>query len=364
MDRAGVETLVMNVYRRLDRTGLQFDFAVVAADESDYDPEILKLGGRLFRHPHPNAALWPYVQRLYGTLRHQGPFAAVHSHVHHFSGAVLLTARLAGVPVRIAHSHTTNDGRAASAQRRAYRSVMRALISRNATHLLANSRASGTALYGEACDSDRRFQVVPNGVGLAEFVDPSPRFTGLRQELGLSSSVSLIGHVGRFSPAKNHEFLVRIFTALAQRLPTAHLVLAGDGPLRSEFEQQLLRLGLRSRVHMLGVRGDVAEVMRSLDVLVFPSLYEGLGNVVIEAQAAGVPCLVSDVVPPETDLGLGLVHFMSLKQAPQAWAGAVMEAMDVHRPPFSARKEAIETSGYTIEHTCRRLLDIYAPEAN
>jgi glycosyltransferase EpsF len=363
MDCGGVETLVMRVYRRLDRSRLQFDFAV-AQQGCDYDAEILAGGGRLHRLPRPSLGnLVQYSVALATILRRHGPFAAVHSHVHYCSGAVLLAARTAGVPVRIAHSHTTNDGRGASPPRRAYRGLMRRWILANATQLLACSGAAGQALYGDRFRADPRFQVVPNGLEPADYEDRLAEQDSLRRELNLPRGVRLVGHVGRLAPPKNHRFLLEVFAALAEKLPDAHFLLVGEGPLRSEIESQISRMALRQRVSLLGFRSDIPRIMRSLDAFVFPSVFEGLPNTVVEAQASGVPCVVSDSVSPEADLGLGLTSYLSLGATHETWAEAVVRAMDVTHPPWPLRQEAIENNGYAIGHTTALLQRIYQSRA-
>jgi glycosyltransferase EpsF len=363
MDCGGVETLVMRVYRQLDRSGLQFDFAV-AQQGCDYDAEVLAGGGRLHALPRPILGnLVQYSVALATILRRHGPFAAVHSHVHYCSGAVLLAARMAGVPVRIAHSHTTNDGRGSGPPRRAYRGLMRRWILAHATHLLACSGAAGRELYGDQIRADSRFQVVANGLEPADYEDRQSEQDSVRKELGLPRGVRLVGHVGRLAPPKNHRFLLEIFAALAEKLPDVHFLLVGEGPLRSEIESQISRMALRQRVSMLGVRNDIPRIMRSLEVFVFPSLFEGLPTVVVEAQAAGVPCVVSDSVSPEADLGLGLTSYLSLGASRETWVETVVRAMDLSHPPWTLRQEAIENNGYAIGHTTALLQRIYQSRA-
>jgi glycosyltransferase involved in cell wall biosynthesis len=165
--------------------------------------------------------------------------------------------------------------------------------------------------------------------------------------------------VGRFDVQKNHRFLVEIFGSLAARLPTARLVLVGDGSLRPQIEQLVSAKGLEKHVLFLGVRADVPEIMGCLDVFLFPSQYEGLGIVLIEAQMAGVPCVVSNVISDEADLGIGLLHSVSLEAGPEVWVDHVMRALQNNRPDWNLRKEALKRNGYDVKETVKSLIDIY-----
>ncbi len=360
MNRGGAETFIMHVYRHIDRGRVQFDFAVHSPQPGHYDEEIRQLGGRIFILPRPRPATLPaYWQAFKKVLRHKGPFVAVHSHVHFFSGIPLAIAKDQGVPVRIAYSHSTSDGKGDNLFRRMYRWYMLRLIRKSATHLLGNSRASCEALYGPLCWRDGRVEIMRLCIDPAPFALLPQDRRALRSKLGLPLDAILVGHVGRFDRPKNHRFLVEIFCVLARRLPDARLVLVGDGPLRREVERWVAEKGLEERVHFLGVRTDVPEIMGCLDVFLFPSLWEGLGIVLVEAQAAGVSCVVSDVVPDEADLGLGLWYPTSLSAGPETWAERVVEALGASPPPWEVREQALRTHGYDAREVAKRLENLY-----
>jgi len=360
MNRGGAETFIMNVYRHIDRTKIQFDFAVHSDQPGHYDEEIRSLGGRIFILPRPRLTTLPvYKRALTQVLREEGPFATVHSHVHFYSGVPLAVAASAGIPVRIAHSHSTSDGKRSTLSRRLYRWYMRSQIWRYATHMLGCSRPACEALYGPRCWQDSRVRVVHDGIDPAPFeLLPKDRNL-LRDRIGLPRYCLLIGHVGRFDVPKNHRFLVEIFGSLAARLPTARLVLVGDGPIRPQIEQLVRAKGLENHVFFLGVRADVPEIMGCLDVFLFPSQYEGLGIVLIEAQMAGVPCVVSNVIPDEADLGIGLLYPVSLEAGSEIWVDHVIRALQNDRPDWNFRKEALKRNGYDVKETVKSLIDIY-----
>jgi len=360
MNRGGAETFIMHVYRNIDRSRIQFDFAVHSDQPGHYDEEIRSLGGRIFVLPRPHPATLPaYWRALVRVLRDEGPFAVVHSHVHFYSGIPLAIAASTGIPRRIAHSHNISDGKRSTWPRRLYRWYMRSLISRYATHMLGCSRPACEALYGSKCWRDKRVQVVHYGIDLTPFeLLPKDRNL-LRDRIGLPRDCLLIGHVGRFDVQKNHRFLIEIFESLVAQCPTARLVLVGDGPLRPEIERLVQVKGIQDRVFFLGVRTDVPEIMGCLDVFLFPSLWEGIPLVLLEAQAAGLSCVVSDVISEEADLGIGLLHPVSLKAGPDIWVEHVLKALQGNRPEWSVRKEALQRNGYDVQEVARLLMHIY-----
>jgi glycosyltransferase EpsF len=359
MEVGGAETLMMNVYRRMDRTRVQFDFAVNTNQKCHYDDEIRSLGGRVFPHPLPAKSPFAYRRAFQRTLREAGPFAAVHSHVHHFSGVCLQVASRQGVGIRIAHSHTTADGQANTIGRFLYRSEMRRLIARHASHLLCAGPASGEALFGSRCWDEPRTRILPNGIDLAALGTNDGDRRSLRQTLLLPEDALVVGHVGRFVEVKNHRFIVEMFRSLVETRPEAVLVLVGDGPLRTTVEAQVRESGLAPRVRFLGTRQDIFKVLGALDVFVFPSIYEGVPTAVIEAQAAGLPCLISSTLPREVNLGLNLVFSIPLSESPAAWALLLQRALSVPRPALSARRSALAERGYDIGAVAAFLTALY-----
>ncbi|MGI6381360.1 MAG: glycosyltransferase family 1 protein [Anaerolineae bacterium] len=327
MNRAGVETWLLNVLRHIDRQRFQMDFLVHTDQPCAYDDEVRALGSRIIPCLHPSRP-WQYARSLRRILREYGPYDVVHSHVHHYSGWVLRAADRAEVPIRIAHSHNdTNslqDG--ASALRRIYLRLTERWIAQHATVGLACSRPAATALYGPRWTDDERFHLLHCGIDLAPFRKAAGDGAALlRAELGLPKGAQVIGHVGRFHPQKNHTFIVNVFAEAARREPRAHLLLVGDGPLRPDVDRQARHLGLADRVTFAGLRDDVPRLMLgAMDALLMPSRWEGLPVTLLEAQAAGLPCVISDVIADEADVVPELVHRLALQQPPDAWAEAVL----------------------------------------
>jgi glycosyltransferase involved in cell wall biosynthesis len=279
------------------------------------DDQFRSLGVRIVRCPL-NVNLIAFGRRFLTLLRDE-PQDVVHSHVHQFSGVVLALARRAGVPVRISHSHTAADDKKGLRFRPLYRAIMKRLLRRNATHRLAASTLAGQALYGEA-----GFDVLHYGVRLQASA-PKDR-DALRAGFGIARGASVVGHVGRLVAAKNQFFLLEIWQAYRSLDPAARLVIVGDGPLDHALRAYAAKLDLGSSVLFLGARLDVPQLMHSLfDALILPSLWEGLPVVTLEAQAAGLPALVSDNVSREIAVVGTLVQFIPLSAGAQQWARAL-----------------------------------------
>ena len=360
MDRGGAETWLMHVFRHIDRSRFQFDFLVHARKQCAYDEEILKLGGRIFRAPHPSQ-FWTYDRYVRRLLRDQGPFAAVHSHTCYFDGHVLRMAAREGVPLRIVHSHNSLYPRLPGLARKIYLYVTTPWIERYATCGLACSAAAACALFGADWTRDPRWKVLFYGLDFSAFSAPSNR-ADVRAELRIPENALVVGHVGRFYEQKNHVFLIDVARELVGRRPQTHFLLVGDGPLKARIENQVAQAGLQRHVTFAGVRADVPRLMLSaMDVFLFPSLYEGTPLVLMEAQAAGLPCVFSDVITPEADVVSSLVKRVSLSEPPASWAKTVEELLAA--PPAVAKAEALATavqSQFNLFSSIRRLECLYA----
>jgi glycosyltransferase involved in cell wall biosynthesis len=358
MRRAGTETWLMNVLRRIDRERIRMDFLTHTTEPAHYDDEIRDLGGRIVPCLSPRSP-GTYSRNFARVLAEFGPYDIVHSHMHHFSGLVLRIAASRGVPVRVAHSHSDtriNDA-AARVARRLYTGVATRTIARAATHGLAASEPAAEALFGTNWRSDGRYRILHCGVDLEPFGFKIDR-AQVRAELGIPPDAFVIGHVGRFDPEKNHAFLIEVIQAAAKIGPNVYGLFVGDGRARAEIEQKVAQAGIGDRVVFPGVREDVPRLMQgAMDVFVFPSIFEGLGLAVVEAQAAGLPCVISDVIPAEADVASELVRRMSVSDGPQAWAEAAVSAKAAITPQESLRR--VQESDFDIERSARALTEFY-----
>lgn len=320
LDFGGVSNFVMNLYREIDTTKIQFDFALTAGEKTLYDDEVLSRGGRIF-YCDTSKDVAVNLRRI---LREEGPFQVVHSHVFFYSGLVLAEAKKAKVPIRIAHAHNAHTGESRSVPRIAYERGMQMLIRANATHMLGCSEKACRYVFGEKIMKDPRAAVMPDGIDCDRFAfNPEVR-KQVRKEYGLEGKF-VIGHVGHFNPAKNHEKILSVFAEVCRRRDDAALLLVGDGELEQDVRNRTAELGLTDKVVFVGAHKDVERFYQAMDVFLFPSRYEGFGMAMIEAQASGLACVASDVVPKETNIG-GRAVYLALSSKEADWASALTEA--------------------------------------
>jgi glycosyltransferase involved in cell wall biosynthesis len=354
MNYGGAEILIMQLYRILHKR-IQFDFILTSDDIGVFDEEIKRLGGRLFRVPNPKNNLIGFNKALKKVIRENGDYLAVHSHTYFFSGIVLKTAYQLNVPCRIAHSHTiVNTNK--SLIRKIYQWFMRRYILKNATHLLGCSRNACEMLFGNFCWEDYRVFVFRNGLNTSQFVNS--RLTSVRDQFNLDNKTVIV-HVGRFSEVKNHARVIDIFKSYLNLDSDAQLLLVGDGPLKEKIKDRVKELQVLSNVHFLGERNDIPDILEISDLFLFPSLFEGLGNVVIEAQFAGVPCVVSNNVPRETDLKLELIRYISLNDNNSVWVKQMIESLKLQKIHPEKRLVALKSAGFDIFDSVKFIEDIY-----
>lgn len=347
----------MHVLRRIDRNEFPMDFLVHTTAEGSYDSEIESLGATIVPCVSASNPI-AYAREFSRLLLERGPYDIIHSHLHHFSGQVLRLAHRAGTPARIAHSH--NDTRyadcAASATRKLYLSTTARWIKQHATAGLAASNEAAVALFGAGWQDDPRWTVMHYSIGLDPFRQSHSRDVA-RKELGIPSGAFVVGHVGRFHPQKNHDFLMEILAEVLNRDANAWALLVGDGPLRPAIERKIRALGIADRTVLAGVRGDIPRLMMAaIDVLAFPSFYEGLPVTLIEAQAAGLPCVISDVITRELGVAPDLIRQLSTAQPASDWAREIVQSACADRD--TARKDAllaVENSSFNADRAIRDL---------
>jgi glycosyltransferase involved in cell wall biosynthesis len=356
LDPGGVETWLLNILKYIDREHFQFDFCTFGSRAGLNAKEVERLGGKILRCPKgPN--LLSFRRRFRKILR-EGNYDVVHSHVHLFSGALLRWAKAEGVPVRIAHSHTSRDDRPNTPPRASYRRLMKSWIDRYATHGLAASRLAAAQLFGPEWESDTRFRVLYYGIELTPFQEPISR-EDVRGELGIPLDAPVVGHVGRFVQAKNHDFLMEIAGEILSRRPEIHFLLVGDGPLRPNIEAKARAMGLSGNMHFVGNRRDVPRLMRgAMDVFVLPSLWEGLPVTLIEAQAAGLRCIFSDVITGEANILTGQCVRLSLSGGVGEWVARIMQALRWKRPNVDLTVEAIAQTDFCVQRSTSFLSDL------
>ncbi|WP_328703134.1 glycosyltransferase family 1 protein [Alkalihalobacterium elongatum] len=326
MNRGGLETMLMNYYRKIDRTKIQFDFMVHRTEKGHYDDEILALGGKIYRMPRIRPGNYNlYFKQLDQFFGSHPEYQVVHSHINENSSFVLRAAKKAGVPCRIAHSHLSDLGIDLKLPFRVY---ARMAMRDNANQYFACSKQAGEWLFGKKATNSQQVKVLNNAVNVEEFKFNEITREKIRQELQADNKL-VIGHIGRFNKQKNHEYLIDIFKAVHDKQPNSILVLVGEGHLRSQIEKKVNDLNLNSNVRFLGVREDIANLMQGFDLFLFPSLFEGLPVVLVEAQAAGLKCVVSSSITDETNV-TGRVDFTPLNLSPDEWAEKILSSTYEH----------------------------------
>ncbi|CAN2248126.1 glycosyltransferase family 1 protein [Bacillus vallismortis] len=360
MNRGGAETMVMNLYRKMDRSKVQFDFLTYRNDPCAYDEEILSLGGRLFYVPSIGQSNpLTFVRNVRHVITENGPFNAVHAHTDFQTGFIALAARLAGVPVRVCHSHNTSWKTGFNWKDRLQLMAFRRLILANATALCACGEDAGRFLFGPSNMERERVHLLPNGIDLDLFAPNGQRADEEKTARGIAVDRLIIGHVARFHEVKNHAFLLKLAAHLKERGVRFQLVLAGDGPLRDKMEEEARRQNLLSDVLFLGTEERIHELMRTFDVFVMPSLYEGLPVVLVEAQASGLPCIISDTITEKVDAGLGLVTRLNLSEPIGIWAETIARAAAAGRPKRELIKGTLAKLGYDAQQNVGALLHVY-----
>ena len=353
----GAESRVMDLYRHLDRDRMQFDFAVHTNEPGYFDKEIESLGGRIYRLPRFKVYNWmAYKKAWQQFFAQQNRFAAVHGHMTSTAAIYLPVAKKSGIPVTIAHARSagTDAGLKGMLTR-----LIRKNLWKKTDYCFACSGLAGEAVFGSSAQKQGLVHVIPNAIALKKYTyDPEMR-AQMRSSLGLEGKI-VIGHVGRFHAAKNHPFLLEVFAAFSQLETEAVLILLGEGEGMEEAKKRAAELGIEEKVHFLGKQSNVADYYQAMDVLLFPSLYEGMPGTVLEAQAAGLPCLISDTITEEAGV-TELVTYKSLSDPALDWAACLQKKLQDGQQRYS-RLENLRTAGFDVSQQAAKIMDFYEKE--
>lgn len=350
LNRGGAETALMTYYRKIDRTRLQYDFVTHSDQLGDFEAEIVSLGGRVHRVPRLTPFnLYRYAAAWRQLLSQHQDFIAVHGHYYSISSVYLTIAKLRGFRT-IAHAHNKVPGVRGAAIK-----VLNAPLRIIADVLLACSADAGEFLFGSKAQRSGRVAILRNAIDAKRFDYSVVTRERVRRELGVEN-VLLVGNVGSLTRQKNHRFLLEILVEMRRRRPDATLLLVGRGALEQEIRTRVDELKLNNHVRFLGSRDDVAEILQAVDVFCFPSLFEGLGIAAVEAQAAGLPTVVSDRVPSEAAL-TDLVTGISLGRSAADWASVIIREAE-NRPRRSTLEE-VRRAGYDIDLCTAELESLY-----
>lgn len=350
MNRGGAETMVMNYYRHIDRAKVQFDFLVHRETPGDYEGEIKELGGRIFRmqpvRPWSAAAYKAQIKSFF--LGHP-EYKILHAHMSELACYAFEVAAELGIPIRICHAHNRPYG---FDLKTPVRWLMKKQIKPYVTDMFICGQESGVWLFGK--ENVSRFHMLNNAIDAKQFTFNNKIREQVRTELGLSNE-PVIGHVGRFCTQKNHTFLLEIFAEFLKIAPNAKLILVGDGELREEILRKIMALNIENSVMLLGIRKDIPRLLQGFDLFLFPSLFEGLSVAIVEAQTAGLPCVISDKVPIECKK-TELVNVFSLSESAAQWAKKMPKLLG---QPRLNTYETIKDAGFDVVENAKTLQEYY-----
>ena len=299
LEAGGAESFVMNLYRAMDKKQVQFDFVKHNPHKGVFEDEITSLGGKIYLCPrYTGKNHFVYCKWWNDFFAEHPEYHVIHGHVRSTAAIYLRIAKKHG-RITISHSHSTSNGKGAAA---VVKDLMQLPIRNTADYLFACSDKAGRWLFGSKALQRSNYRMIPNGIDLKRFAFDEQKRQEMRSRLGIAENEFVIGHIGRFTEPKNHKFLVEMFSAYVKQHPNSRLLMVGDGELFAVVKEQCNQIGISDKVILPGSQTNTEDYYQIMDVFAFPSLWEGLGIAVIEAQANGLQCLLSENVPKEAIL--------------------------------------------------------------
>ncbi len=361
MNRGGAESMIMNYYRKIDRSKVQFDFLVHRKKRGAFDDEIEKMGGKIYRFDPINPLLPnKYYKELRAFFSEHNEYTVIHSHLNTFSCFPLKIAKEYNVPCRIAHAHIAfekikfqdlfGDEGFKEVVKKMIKLRLKRRIHDSITHSFSCGDKAGKWLFG----ADNNFTIMNNAIEAQAFAYNETTRKKYRKEFNVEDEF-VLGHIGNFTMQKNHSYLLKVFASILKKKPDCSLFFAGDGPLRSKIEKEAAELSITNKIHFLGVRNDIRELSQMFDVFVFPSFYEGLPVTLIEAQSAGLKVVASDRITKEVLL-TDDVEFVSIDIDPEVWADKVLRHESYNRVN---NYDTIKNKGYDIVSNALKFQEFY-----
>ena len=357
LSAAGIESFIMNMYRHIDRSKVQFDFLVLRNQKEFYDDEIKKLGGKKYFVESTKKNTWARIldesKQIENFLK-KNSYQIVHIHyTTPLRAPYLLAAKRAGVKTRIYHAHSAAVSGKSNLKLLVY-SYYRKKITKWATDYFACSKAAAEWIFEENLVKNGIVKVIYNGIDIDRFAFNEKTRISTRKQLGLKNEYVII-HTGRFLEQKNHKFIIKVFDELKKKYNNVRLLLLGTGELVEEIKSMVLELGLQQDVIFLGVKADVENYLCAADCYLMPSLYEGLPVAAVEAECSGLPCVFSENITREIELQEN-VKFLSLNDSEEEWCKQILKFKDL---PRTDGKKAIKKNGYSIEAGAKNLQKFY-----
>lgn len=363
LPRGGIETWLTHVFAASKNGPFRHEVLLMQDEIGPYEGKVRAAGVKIHTLAMRARAQW--FVHLHRFLKREGPFAIFHAHVDSIvSGPALAVAASAGIPVRIIHNHAARST-GADYQKLRYRlreGFGNAIAMRASTTAIGISELAMRHLAGSAWKDREDCTILLYGFDYSAFADAGTRTDNIRGNFAIASDATIVGHVGRFDPVKNHEFLLQIFASFSGADRNAILVLIGKGPLQGEYERQAKQLGIVDRVRFVGGTDDIAAFMRLFDIFVLTSFSEGLGIVLLEAQAAGTPVLMPNNMPQEVVVLQENVVQLPLGAGVERWGRAIEEITQRARPDPSQSLARVEASAFGMERCVAELEAIYCRE--
>lgn len=358
MNCGGAETMIMNLYRNIDRSILQFDFIVHNEEKGYYDEEIIKLGGRIIRCKSLGTiGVFKYINQISNIIIKKGPFNAVHAHTDIQSGVVALAAKIAGVKIRVTHSHSTELQHKSNYKFKIYYKILSVIIKLFSNNYCACSTKAGEFLYGKK--NIENLIVLNNGIDVDKFLELDVnKIKKLKKDFLIEDSCIVLGHIGRFIEVKNHKFIIRIAKKLKEMKIKYKFILVGDGVLLNDILEEIKKEKLDEEFIFLGLRKDVHDILKIIDIFIMPSLYEGIPVALIEAQASNVTCIISDKIDGESDMGLNLTHRVSLESGELNWCNNIIRLSKSKSDKLNIKKQ-LKLKGYDVIDNINKIYKLY-----
>lgn len=356
MNTGGAETFLMKLYRNIDKTKYQMDFAVTSIEEGFYDKEIKDLSGEIFHvEPKKNGAFKSFLS-VYRLIKEKQYKYVLKTSQRSLAALDLLAAKLAGAKVRIYRS--SNAGLVSPTTKEKLLQRLFAFMPRCYANVkIAPSTEAAEYVFGKNCIKKEKAKLLKNGLDLNKFCFDQEGRNRIRKEFSIEDKL-VIGHIGRFNGQKNHAFLLKIFEDIKKINPNSVLLLIGDGELQEKIKQKVKELGLETSVIFAGIRADVPQILSAMDIFVFPSYFEGMPNIILEAQTTGLPCLISDRITKEA-IVCDCVKSMSLEKASLDWANEAITLKDDDR---HSNELVMREAGYDIGEVTKTFINIVFKE--
>ncbi|MGH2075730.1 glycosyltransferase family 1 protein [Aerococcus urinaeequi] len=355
MDQGGLENLIMNIYRNIDRNKIQFDFLTHTLKEGAFYKEILSLGGRIFSVPSRREGIFKNKSSLDTFFKKHPEYKIVHTHLSSLSYIEpLIAATRNDVPIRIVHCHSSREGGMKINQY--FHHLNKKRIEKYANIFIAVSNSSAQWMFKDSLLNSGKVKILKNGITLENYEFDEIRRKNNRKKLNIDEETLVVGHVGRFTYAKNHEFLIDIFEEIHKKNANSKLLLVGDGELRMKIEEKLRNKRVDDNTLLTGVTTKVPEYLEIMDIMIFPSRYEGLPLSVVEAQASGLKSIISNNITDEV-LITDLAFAMSINNPASEWAKEALKLKSSTRRHLEVNK--VKEAGFDIKDTAGKLINIY-----